>query len=650
MLACSPAPTAQCTRQAVIYDLDDRIEAEAYPAGADLIASSVALIAASQVQQQPDGMFALRGGTLASTRNVCSEESFRDQPTVASCSGVLIDDDLVLTAGHCFKRRPENRPVAEAIDIHCADYRYVFGYRLTNGAVAPIPAENVFACRRLVVARQDEDHSDPWLDYAIVQLDRRATPQQRVMPLALDYDPQPGERLILYGYPDGLPLKVDSNGRVRSRTGPQGDYFLAALDAFKGNSGSPVLTEGGAVGGILRFGLTDYEEDPCGRGCVVSSRVQANVVRGVTEKIGETVGLLRPIIAALCDHGGTGTGWPSPRLCKDSQVVCPDTICSPSEHGRCLEDCPPPQCRDRVCELTEQLEGSCPEDCSRISNAPESWVCPGGYGAGDGCNCNCGAFDPDCADAAASQEACGSNAFCNRDGNCQQVPEDEPPLMSELPRDWDTSRTGCDATYYGDERGCDCNCGAPDIDCDNPDPQKSHVLNCAAGQTCSAEGRCEGSELPPGWDITICPAETHEDTMTCHCECGGIDPDCGWQVPVANCPDGWNCMSGRCRNPEAPPPITFTGTLSPRQESRHVAMVQPTARVEVELVPVGGDADLYIGDSTLTRQNHEDASLGHNTATERCQIDNVTTARDVHLLIVNHETEITVSYTATVRQ
>src|SRR5690349_8323388 len=39
--------------------------------------------------------------TLGAYQKLCTSEPFFDDPAMGSCSGALIDDDLVLTAGHC---------------------------------------------------------------------------------------------------------------------------------------------------------------------------------------------------------------------------------------------------------------------------------------------------------------------------------------------------------------------------------------------------------------------------------------------------------------------------------------------------------------------------------------------------------------------
>ncbi|PTL84207.1 hypothetical protein DAT35_12305 [Vitiosangium sp. GDMCC 1.1324] len=57
------------------------------------------------------------GQNLGTAYNLCTSQRFRDDPTAAFCSGTRIDDDLVLTAGHC---------VTSAND--CTNTRFVFNY------------------------------------------------------------------------------------------------------------------------------------------------------------------------------------------------------------------------------------------------------------------------------------------------------------------------------------------------------------------------------------------------------------------------------------------------------------------------------------------------------------------------------------------
>ena len=57
------------------------------------------------------------------------------------------------------------------------------------------------------------------------------------------------------GHPSGLPLKVTAGATVRSH---KRDFYVANLDSFEGNSGSPVFNENYEVAGILVRGEVDF--------------------------------------------------------------------------------------------------------------------------------------------------------------------------------------------------------------------------------------------------------------------------------------------------------------------------------------------------------------------------------------------------------
>ncbi len=80
----------------VVYGADDRVEVYNHP-NAELrgIAeqSIVALMPSSRISQEPNGTYSLFTNSLKDSRDLCEGELFGDQPTAASCSGVLIDDD-----------------------------------------------------------------------------------------------------------------------------------------------------------------------------------------------------------------------------------------------------------------------------------------------------------------------------------------------------------------------------------------------------------------------------------------------------------------------------------------------------------------------------------------------------------------------------
>ncbi len=103
----------------------------------------------------------------------------------------------------------------------------------------------------------------------------------------------------------------------------------------------------------------------------------------------------------------------------------------------------------------------------------------------------------------------------------------------------------CAANQYGTGDGCDCNCGFADLDCFQPDQA---VQGCGPNEVCTANGTCKAGP-PPEW---TCPVDAYDSGGACNCECGAPDPDCEipWQQ-VVGCPD-WTYVcdeNGQCQAP-----------------------------------------------------------------------------------------------------
>ncbi len=191
--------------------------------------------------------------------NLCPGEKFREQPTGAFCSGALVGEDLMMTAGHCIRNAAE-----------CAATRIVFGYAVKKegeAAVTTLPASEVYGCSRVIKrfrgkkpAPGNPAGQTQGADYALVQLDRKVT-GHKPLPINRKADLKNGDGIVLIGYPLGLPLKIAGGAAVRdfSRVG----YFTANLDAFVANSGSPVFNAmTRKIEGILVRGKVDFAYTP----------------------------------------------------------------------------------------------------------------------------------------------------------------------------------------------------------------------------------------------------------------------------------------------------------------------------------------------------------------------------------------------------
>ncbi|NOK17262.1 serine protease [Corallococcus carmarthensis] len=308
LVACGPAPEAEPTdnaplgteKQPVVYGTDNRTDVYAH-ANATLRAraqqSTVALMSPSDFNATNPNNVTFNASTLRSAYNLCTSERFLDDLTPAFCSGTLIDDDLVLTAGHCITS-------ASA----CGSTRFVFNfYRPAAGSMQTVTTADIFSCQA-IVARQQATVGGRNLDFAIVRLDRPATPRFTPAPIrAGNAALAVGTNVTVIGSGSGIPFKIDSGGSVRDARAGTLDYFVATTDTFGGNSGSGVYENSGyTVAGILVRGETDYKTNG-----------SCSVVNTCTETgcRGEDITYVRPAIDEYCSVA-TSTrlcaGYPPP--------------------------------------------------------------------------------------------------------------------------------------------------------------------------------------------------------------------------------------------------------------------------------------------------------------------------------------------------
>ncbi len=369
-VSAEPLVTAE---QPIVYGADNRVDVyEETDDGRAVIAreSTVALMPRASIEIVGNGLqVSDRAVTLGQSQGLCDGERFADQPSAAFCSGTLIAPDLVLTAGHCVSPAPGA----------CSGTALVFGYYYDSpGRLAQLDQDDVYSCRR-VVAHAESGSDGNKRDYAVIQLDRPATPRYSPVTVRTAAPVGAGAPLAMFGYPSGIPLKIEAGGRVRDPRASSLDYFVATTDSFGGNSGSGVYDRDTLdLIGLLIEGDTDYVSDgSCAR---VNTCAEDDCG-------GENILYVRHPVDAFCATG-TDQG-----LCGTSSS-CGDGYCAWDEDAAsCDADCTAAACGDRVCDAGEWT--SCPDDC--VVTVPDGWTCdPGWYGTNDGCDCDCGAEDPDC--------------------------------------------------------------------------------------------------------------------------------------------------------------------------------------------------------------------------------------------------------------
>lgn len=240
----------------VIYGEDNRVDVfeSRKSMYVELAKSTAAMIPNSALRNETNGLVKI-GGTTLQGRGICAKERFAKQPTAANCSGFLVGDKYLVTAGHCIENQ-----------VDCNNYKWVFDYKVDHSEQGSVDVEKtaIYSCKSIVERSLDGATQD---DYAMIELDRVVTDReplkfrQRGKPLA-------NAALVVIGHPTGLPTKIADGANVRSH---EAKFFRANLDTYGGNSGSAVFNaKSGMVEGILVRGENDYIYSSADR-CQVSN-------------------------------------------------------------------------------------------------------------------------------------------------------------------------------------------------------------------------------------------------------------------------------------------------------------------------------------------------------------------------------------------
>lgn len=394
-LACQGADDVGVAREPNIFGEDDRMEWYAFtdPAIQDLTARSVgAWIPEERVDTtDPTNVQIGTRGTHRMVHDLCPGEAFEDQPVSAQCTGVIIDTDLVATAGHCFDEPTD-----------CQNLRFVTNWFYESpGTFRQLTQENVYSCREVVVQRLESG----MIDHAIIRLDRRISRAHRPAPVTYRIDDIPIDTPVLVpGHGAGLPLKIDGGGRVVSTNAL---FFETTADTFGGSSGAGVFDMSGRMLGIHVRGPEDYVPGP---------DMTCNVDNRLTDDAGRTSGGDASHVAMALNQ-----------LCADPEATSPlcvgtsaDTIC------RQACDCP----AGTNCEVQDN-NITCVTRCSDDTDCVDGFTCEAGRcRAGPGCFAG-DVWDRDvCSRPVAVNTECGAQEICEG-GACVPAPVGDTCMLAE---------------------------------------------------------------------------------------------------------------------------------------------------------------------------------------------------------------------------
>jgi V8-like Glu-specific endopeptidase len=180
--------------------------------------------------------------------------AFGNVPSVRWCSGTLISDTMVLTAGHCFDVQsdqnswisPYNPKTTQFLKpsdlatLQVANFKYQI-----NKATGKTRKEDRFPIVKLI------EYREGGLDYAIIELSKNGNgdlPSKTYAAASvLTSAPAHKDVIAVIQHPEGDPKKIEA-GHVKATSGPW--VYYGDIDTHSGSSGSGVRNSAGAVIGV----------------------------------------------------------------------------------------------------------------------------------------------------------------------------------------------------------------------------------------------------------------------------------------------------------------------------------------------------------------------------------------------------------------
>jgi hypothetical protein len=234
-------------KQLSIYGVDNR--KDLYEIADPLIQRHsdgvVAIFNLNMLTPNGNGTSRIATRPFGSLRPLCPDEPFIDQPASVCDTGFLVARKIVLTAGHI---------------VNLPHKYFVFGFRMTSATfpqVFDISDSQIYRGKRIIAANPGQPGSDD--DFALIELDQVVTDyEDRVLTIRRTGRIKDGERVQVLGHPRGLPLKFADGARVTNNTNDS--FFVANLDTYVGNSGSPVFNSSTHIveGILVRGGERDF--------------------------------------------------------------------------------------------------------------------------------------------------------------------------------------------------------------------------------------------------------------------------------------------------------------------------------------------------------------------------------------------------------
>ena len=231
--------------------------------------------------------------TLADS-NFCRSEKWVNEVILSECSGTLVSDRYLVTAGHCVTKREEM----------CANYSWVFDYKLDSEGQLPksYTKDQVYSCKK-IVKRINSDvkvyGSHIRGDFAVIELDRPVVGRSPVK-VSQNKSVKVGTKIVNISYPLGTPAKISSVGTVSSFMNTRGIFWFNA-PAFSGSSGGGIFNaETGEMVGVVAQTALNTKIKEYWNPCTEMIDLQTKADRSEKRKAHTTSGTqMRKIIRTL---------------------------------------------------------------------------------------------------------------------------------------------------------------------------------------------------------------------------------------------------------------------------------------------------------------------------------------------------------------
>lgn len=210
------------------------------------LSESIAMIISNESLEKNLFSTTIFAGLLENTEgmNFCKDIAFAKHHSLEACTGFLVGEDLLATAGHCF-----------ATEADCSNKTIVFNVLAKNEIESGylLSAKNTFECKEIVSSGIEPENN---LDFAVIRLNRKVF-DRPILKLRNEGSLSGHEKVFMIGHPLGLPQVVTNSVSILENGQPH--FFKAELDSFEGNSGSPVFnSKTFEVEGILVRGQEDF--------------------------------------------------------------------------------------------------------------------------------------------------------------------------------------------------------------------------------------------------------------------------------------------------------------------------------------------------------------------------------------------------------